>query len=196
METVAIYKITSPSGRVYIGQTVSIKDRFRKYRQLNCKGQPRLYASFIQYGVGNHTFEVLENCSTEEANNREFHFQVAFNVLGPNGLNCQIVDNQTEKRKVSKSTRQKLSEAHTGRKLPKSTRAKMSRQRRGRKINVSDRFATAHKQRIENNKKVLLDMQTGVFYESLKEASEVQGLYPGTLSKRVNKGRNTNLSYV
>lgn len=41
-----IYKITSPSGRIYIGSSKNIRRRFYSYKNLHCKDQPKLYNSF------------------------------------------------------------------------------------------------------------------------------------------------------
>ena len=58
---VGIYKITSPSGRVYIGQSVNIEKRFLSYSKLlRCKTQIKLFRSFLKYGVINHIFETIE----------------------------------------------------------------------------------------------------------------------------------------
>jgi predicted GIY-YIG superfamily endonuclease len=41
-----IYKLTSPSGKVYVGQTVNLKERVKQYRVYeNYKGrkQPKLF---------------------------------------------------------------------------------------------------------------------------------------------------------
>lgn len=54
-----IYKITSPSGSVYIGQTKNRIRRFRSYKQLKCLNQSKLYSSFIKYGYENHTIEIV-----------------------------------------------------------------------------------------------------------------------------------------
>lgn len=56
---VGIYKIVSPSGKVYIGQSGDIDKRFKTYSNLQCKGQTLLYKSFIKYGVENHQFEII-----------------------------------------------------------------------------------------------------------------------------------------
>jgi group I intron endonuclease len=56
-----IYKITSPSGAVYIGQSRKIHNRFVSYRNLECKQQRRLYNSFCRHGVKNHTFDVAHH---------------------------------------------------------------------------------------------------------------------------------------
>ena len=57
-----IYKITSPSGKVYIGQSIDIERRFRHYKRMVCKDQVKVYNSFLKYGVDAHIFEILELC--------------------------------------------------------------------------------------------------------------------------------------
>lgn len=54
-----IYKITSPSGKVYIGQSMDVEKRWASYRNGNSKKQAKLHASFLKYGVDAHGFEVL-----------------------------------------------------------------------------------------------------------------------------------------
>ena len=61
METVCgIYKITSPSGKIYIGSSKNIKKRWQSYSDKNCKGQPKLCKSFKKYGKENHIREIIE----------------------------------------------------------------------------------------------------------------------------------------
>ena len=56
---IGIYKITSPSNKVYIGQSVNIKKRFDYYIKMypRVRQQVRLYKSFLKYGVKHHKFE-------------------------------------------------------------------------------------------------------------------------------------------
>lgn len=54
-----IYKITSPSGRVYVGQSWNIQSRWNSYRRYLCRSQPRLYRSLRKYGADNHRFEIV-----------------------------------------------------------------------------------------------------------------------------------------
>ncbi len=56
---IGIYKITSPSGRIYIGQSWDVNKRFKTYKNLQCKGQTLLYKSLSKYGVENHIFEMI-----------------------------------------------------------------------------------------------------------------------------------------
>ena len=57
---IGIYKITSPSGKVYIGQSRNIKNRKWRYKRLDCKSQVKLYSSFKKYGFDKHKFEIIQ----------------------------------------------------------------------------------------------------------------------------------------
>lgn len=54
-----IYKITSPSGKVYIGQTTNLKRRLNAYRNQLCKGQRHLYHSLMKYGAEKHSYQIV-----------------------------------------------------------------------------------------------------------------------------------------
>lgn len=56
---VCIYKITSPSGKVYIGQTRNYKVRLKQYRFINCKTQIWIFNSLRKYGFNSHVFSIL-----------------------------------------------------------------------------------------------------------------------------------------
>ena len=55
---VGIYKILSPSGKIYIGQTWDIKRRFKEYKNPQ-KTQTKIYNSISKYGYENHKFEIV-----------------------------------------------------------------------------------------------------------------------------------------
>lgn len=60
MRIAGIYKITSPSGRIYIGQSWNIKQRWYEYRSPGFRPtQPKLHASFQKYGAKNHDYSIL-----------------------------------------------------------------------------------------------------------------------------------------
>ena len=99
---IGIYKITSPSGRIYIGQSINIHKRWKVYKRFNpvaplldAEGEPIepkqtiLYRSFKKYGVGNHTFEVIRICEPIELNILEVYYIAAHNSFNSNhGLNA------------------------------------------------------------------------------------------------------------
>lgn len=61
----AIYKITSPSGRVYVGITLNEKTRKYNYKYANCKEQPLIYHSIKKYGWDNHKHEIIERFTSD-----------------------------------------------------------------------------------------------------------------------------------
>jgi len=88
---IGIYKITSPSERVYIGQSIDLERREFEYSKVyKCKGQPRLHASLVKYGFSTHLFEVIEQCTMEQLNVRERYWQEFYDVLSERGLNCRL----------------------------------------------------------------------------------------------------------
>lgn len=56
---VGIYKITSPSAKVYIGQSWKMKERHKSYRNSGAKKQLALQNSFLKYGSKNHLYECI-----------------------------------------------------------------------------------------------------------------------------------------
>ena len=63
-----IYKITSPTGKIYIGKSVNIKIRKNHYAYHSGKGQPKIYNSIIKHGWKSHTFEIICICEKDELN--------------------------------------------------------------------------------------------------------------------------------
>jgi len=153
-KTCGIYKITSPSGRVYIGQSRNIEHRFRRYKRLHKSNstQVRLTRSFKKYGVDNHTLEIIEECEFNQLNIRERFWQDHYDVL-KGGLNCiltktnvlpRIMSEETRLKRsgknhwnygktVTEETKEKMSKSAIGRKLSKETRKKLSEVRKGEK---------------------------------------------------------------
>jgi len=71
-----IYKITSPTGRIYIGQTKNLKKRVSCYRHAYNKnkfsnGHNKLYNSLKKYGFDNHFFEIIDEVEDELLLERE-----------------------------------------------------------------------------------------------------------------------------
>lgn len=111
---IGIYKITSPSGRVYIGQSINIVNRWRSYRSLSCSEQSAIYNSLRKYGVDNHKFEVLIECNIDELNDLERYYQDLYNVL-KTGLNCRLTGAEDRAGKLSEEHKRKIGLAHKGR---------------------------------------------------------------------------------
>jgi group I intron endonuclease len=83
---IGIYKITNPKGKIYIGQSIDIKDRLRRYKNLNCKQQYKIYNSLIKYSHENHKFEIIEECLESELTVKEQYWIKYHNSINE-GLN-------------------------------------------------------------------------------------------------------------
>ena len=69
-----IYKITSPSNRIYIGQSTQIDYRWNQYKYCNNtynNYNPLINRSFLKYGWENHKFEIIEECDINILDERE-----------------------------------------------------------------------------------------------------------------------------
>lgn len=73
---IGIYKITNPNNKIYIGKSKNIEKRWCFYKTYNkhIRDQSKLYNSFQKYGVENHTFEIIEECTVEQLNEREIYW--------------------------------------------------------------------------------------------------------------------------
>ena len=214
-----IYKIVSPSGKIYIGQSVDFDTRISKYRSMNCKGQPRLYASFLKYGFDQHVFSIVESVSESELNNREAFWQEFYDVISDSGLNCKIQKSTDKSGKLSKETKYKISKANKGRKFSQETLKKMSEAKIGKKMPEHQRLKMIGRKQpeeqvnaararmrgnsytkgvVSHNARKVIDESTGVVYDSIFKAAEANGIKRSTLRERL-KGtlkNNTTLRYL
>jgi hypothetical protein len=113
---IGIYKITSPLNKIYIGQSIHIYlTWYRRYFLMHCKQQCKLYNSFQKYGVENHKFEIIEECTLEQLNEREIYWGLKYDVLGEKGLNLRIGNGRG---KSSEETKLKISTSNKGKPKP------------------------------------------------------------------------------
>ena len=140
---VGIYKIVSPSNKIYVGQTKNYTSRIKLYNSLRCKGQSKLYASFLKYGVQNHTFSLIEECAEDVLNEMEIKYIKEYNCLDKElGLNLKeggVFGTHSEE------TRKKISEKNKmfyqnggvsknlGKKLSEETKEKLRKANLGKK---------------------------------------------------------------
>jgi group I intron endonuclease len=207
---IGIYKITSPSGKIYIGQSIDIERRFRSYNKLShCKQQIILYNSFIKYGVENHIFEVIEQCETIYLNERERYWQDFFDVL-KKGLNCKLTNTKDKSGKMSDESKIKMSKKLIGNKktlgLKRSEKQKkqISERMKGNiPWNLGIKRTKIELLKMSENRKgkmtgednynsnLIINTQTGIFYFGIKEACEsYDGNYHSMRDRLSNKTKN------
>lgn len=205
MKICGIYKITSPTNRVYIGQSVDILYRIKMYSYLNCKTQRKLYNSLKKHGYENHKFEIIEMCSIDDLNKRERFWQEHYNATSNKGLNCVLTGSSDKKGEVCDYTKELISSKskkwysenkhpRLGIKISEDLRSKFSKIRKGllcgvKNPNYGKKGALNHnygkkrdKSTIdkitgENNHKsmILFNTNTGIYYYGIREAAESLG---------------------
>ena len=123
---IGIYKITSPTNKVYIGQSINIERRFKNYKSISqTRGQVMLHNSFKKHGVNNHTFEIVEECIVESLNERERYWQEFYNVL-EGGLNCLLTDTKDSIKVYSAESIERIRQGNLGKEIPESVRKQTS----------------------------------------------------------------------
>jgi group I intron endonuclease len=113
---IGIYKITSPTGRVYVGQSVDIEKRWKQHCSLYNKETSALTNSLKKHGVENHTFQVIEECSIDMLNERERYWQDYYDCV-ESGLNCKYTSTNDKTGSLSDETSKKISLSKKGTKL-------------------------------------------------------------------------------
>jgi group I intron endonuclease len=135
---IGIYKITSPTGKIYIGQSVDIPERLSAYKNLKCVNQPKIFASISKHGWAKHTFEVVQFCNREELNDLERHYISQLKSMDRDiGMNLQSGGNS--KYEIAESTKQKLREHNLGKKLSPETKRKIADGNRGKNVSEETR---------------------------------------------------------
>lgn len=210
---IGIYKITSPSGKVYVGQSINIEKRFKQYKYLKCNGQIILYRSLKKYGTDKHIFEILCECEVYELNDKERYYQELYSAIGLNGMNCQLVNTFKEKRVFSEETKIKMSISAKKKIFTEEHRKNIGKavikrggfpcsEEKKEKLRLINLGTKCEKRQGFNhfNSKIVLCEQTGVFYGSAKMASIAYNINYSTLkdklSGRRNIKNNTSLIYV
>lgn len=176
MKQIAIYKITSPSGSIYIGQSIDIKKRKNRYKNLSCKVQPILYSSLLKYGWENHKFEILQEFNEGTEKKIITHYEKLYiaeyksnRIRYPDGTGMNLTDGgegwmagtiHSEQERANISKRMKGKQYALGYKFTDEQRAAMSKRRSGLKIN---------KQR---EGIFILDTSTGIIYNSIVAAAK------------------------
>lgn len=115
-----IYKIESPNGSIYIGQSTDICKRWKAYYYSQGKNVSLINRSLIKYGFDNHSFSVLHelpaDVSKEVLTIYEQIYMDQFKSCGFKMLNICPAAGSTYGLRATEETRKKLRDAHKNRK--------------------------------------------------------------------------------
>lgn len=148
-----VYKITSPTGRIYIGKSVNIYSRWDDYRKPFCVksgGQPFISRSIKKYGFHNHIFEIIEVCEEKHLSEREIYWIAFYKTYGSKmGMNCSLGGEGGSGIKWSKKSKENLSRARMG----KYTGENNPNYKNGDKIRGERHFMYGKKRSYDENEK-------------------------------------------
>lgn len=188
-----IYKITNPNGHIYIGQSINVLGRISRHK-CSKKGQNRIERSIQKYGNKNHTFEIIEICEENILDEREIFWIKHFDTWNTDhGMNLKE-GGKNGKGRASDETKAKLRETHLGWKHSDVTKKIISENSKKyrhtpeslKKIidfNLGSKRSEESKKKMSESatkrlltnhpsSKLIFDLETGIYYSSLKEASK------------------------
>lgn len=172
-----IYKITNlVNGKIYIGQTVQCLNK--RWKQHCRKNSHCLYLknAIQKYGKENFKIEVLENCSFfDEMEEKEKQHILDNNCIFPNGYNLTT---GSKNYRHNSDTKKKMSQSARGKRHTKETKEKLS-------------VYWKNKRKGKNNSlfKPIVCLNTGVIYESQREAAEKLGIQQPNICKVLSGAR-------
>jgi group I intron endonuclease len=193
---IGIYKITNPKGKIYVGKSINIDDRKRRYIiSSQIKEQPKIYNSIQKYGWEQHKFEIIEECSLDQLNEREIYWISHYKCV-EEGLNLKYGG---EGGKHSVETKQKMRVIHLGKKKPWAikTATDMGKSNKGKPKPIG----FGHNISMTRSKPVLQYDLKGNFikeWNSGIEAANFLGKPNGAISECLNKkaGRKSAYGFI
>lgn len=214
-KTIGIYKITSPSGKVYIGQSWHIIHRWADYGKKTTKSQRHLHFSFNKYGKKAHDFQILHelppDVEQEVLDRYEQLYMDLYRDAGFVLMNCKEAG---AKGKLSEETKRRVSESLKGRavwnkgltgvvKMSEATRDKMriaskahgSPWNYGRKMSDKTRSAIAkanigRKKSVEEREKLSISLMGRPYHG--KNNGKVRSKEVRDLHSKIQKARSDN----
>jgi len=164
-----IYKITSPTGKMYIGKTVNITNRMSDYRCSNLPPNTLINRSILKYGVDAHTFEIIDEPLLDNLAQAEmFYINLfqSYRANNPRGMNLTLGGEGCLGRVCSEESKQKSREKMRGRKPSENTRNALIKKLKGKPISAEHKLAIS-----EGIKKALSD--DGVRKEMSERSKEM-----------------------
>ena len=139
-----IYKYVSPSGKVYIGQTINEKHRRRVFNTLNCTyGGVKIDAARKKYGPENFKYDVLMKVIGDDPdeiksylNTLEVGFIRMYDSFNSGYNSTEGGDSIFH---ITEEIRDKMRNSHLGKKLPEELKQKLIESRKGKKLSEEHR---------------------------------------------------------
>ena len=197
IDIIGIYKITNPKGKVYIGRSINIKKRWNEHKYAT---NSLIYRSIKKYGYSSHKFEIIQTINEvdhEELNKLEIYYIQLFECCNPKkGLNLiqgggrlgfKHSDITIEKMKKNRKGWQNS----LGRILSEDTKKKISNSLKGNIISNTTRQKQVENFMHTGLSDIILDVKTGIYYYSVREACRINNINRNTLIKRLKEKKGS-----
>ncbi|HBF43988.1 MAG TPA: hypothetical protein DDW42_10265 [Desulfobacteraceae bacterium] len=215
--TIGIYKITAPSGKIYIGQSWNVHKRKLYYKAVKCAKQAHLFHSFQKYGFEKHIFEIIhcfdKHVTQEMMDFAEQYYMDHYRALGHALINIREggsrgKHSEKTKKKLSLISKPNAGTFKVGHKHSEESKRKMSLSNIGKPgPNKGKKMGKEQKEKIRASKKGkyvgeehwntkdLINTKTNAIYHSIKEAAKQINMKRTTLNAMLS-GQNKNTSGV
>lgn len=177
MQICGIYAIENLiNGKVYIGQSVDIKKRFREHKyhfKTNNHCNNYLQNAWNKYGEENFSFEIIEQCSEEELRPKEIFYIEEYRKI-IEVYNLTNGGDGTKGYNHTEESKKKMSEYHKGKhegennnfygkKHTKETKEKISKVCKGKPGTMTGRAHTEYsKKKMSKSRKGILTWNKGI----------------------------------
>lgn len=170
-----IYRITSPSGKIYIGQSNNIFLRWRSYYNPRGNKQPKLFSSIRKYGWAAHSKEIFP-CEESALNEQEKHYINLFQTFNTiHGMNLRAGGDSGGG--LSDETKEKIRNKRKFQVITEDQRASTSIAMIGKQNSLGVKHGYRKNQKPFKSganhlmASLTLNTQTGIFYPTIKEAA-------------------------
>lgn len=180
-----IYKILSPSGKVYIGQSIDIKGRWRRHKSL--LDTTFLANSLKKYGFDNHFFSVIHELPDDvQKDVLTTYEQLYIDLYKDCGISLLNSRDAGLAGRPNEVTRRLLSLVHTGKKHSEDHKRNNSEAKKGDKCYMFGIAPEKHPQA-----RRVVNVITGEVFGTVKQAAKSIGMKRTTLIMQL-RGHNTN----
>ena len=193
MKRYIVYKYTSPSGKVYIGQTKNEKERKRRHIYDSLKGIETAFCRAIRkYGFESFSYEVIVRDVPDYMIDAFERYWIHFyNSCHGEGYNAEEGGFRAT---INQDTKDRISKTLTGTKQSQKTKDLRNSKLLGQKRN---------KEQIYNYRKgqkkyyiPVLCVETGKVYESIAEAQRALGVEKSHIGNVCTGRRKSSLGYT
>lgn len=128
IKKIGIYKITSPSGKIYIGQSWDVYARWRDHKYCSGLFMTKIKSSIKKYGSLEHIFELIHELPKDTDQKILDQFEITYiSIYADAGFKMLNIREGGSSGKFNNESKSKMSNWQVGKKLSEETKNKISK---------------------------------------------------------------------